>query len=201
MCKTPCPIRAAPNPATEESDVERRIAFPGLFAANTHYPEVAHIVASPSTFLLKPHRQTTDIHHPFTMPSAVKLYAAIDDNDGGVFNHWSFFIDGPQNEGKLVFQAMGSAGRFRFESKNADSRLYPNLIELFYVAEIDAARIKDVQVIAENLPIPDSTPGWNCQDYVLDLFKALERDGLVDKDDDGYRARYSELWRKQDGLA
>ena len=134
------------------------------------------------------------------MSSSVKLYVAIDD-DGGIFKHWAFFIDGPQKEDKTVLQAMGSSGRFRFESKNSDARLYPSLVELFYICEIDIAKMEDVKAIAAGLPIRDNISGWNCQDYVIDLLKALENRGLIDKDDDGYQTRYSTLWHKQEGFA
>ncbi|WEW58266.1 hypothetical protein PRK78_003734 [Emydomyces testavorans] len=134
------------------------------------------------------------------MPSTVSLYVAIDD-DGSIFKHWALFIDAPHAQDKTVLQALGSAGRFRFESKNADARLYDTLVELFYVCDVDVARMNDVKQIAEQLPIRDSVAGWNCQDYVLDLLKALEGEGLVDGEEEGYRKRWSTLWHKQDGLA
>lgn len=48
----------------------------------------------------------------------MKVYTAILD-DGCFFKHWALCLDGPT---KLVLNAVGSSGRFRYEQRTADVR-------------------------------------------------------------------------------
>lgn len=133
------------------------------------------------------------------MPSSVSLYVAIHD-DGGIYKHWSLFIDGPSASDKTIFQAMGSSGRYRFETENSNPRLWETLAELFYVCDVDESDTIAVKNTAKQVPIRDESPSWNCQDYVLDLLDALEEGRVIEGEDAGYQRRKSDLRRKQDGL-
>ena len=51
-----------------------------------------------------------------------------------------------------------------------------------------------------NAPIHNQYPGYNCQDYVLELLDDLEGKGIVDGNDRGYRNMKEVLSSRQDGL-
>ncbi|KAM5438526.1 hypothetical protein MferCBS31731_004817 [Microsporum ferrugineum] len=121
------------------------------------------------------------------------VYAAIFD-DGCFFKHWALFVDGPT---KLILNAMGSSGRFRYEQRTANVREDGTLLELYYICEIDESKALGVADIAANVPIRNDIPSWNCQDFVFDVMEALE--GMIDMDD-GYKRRLETLRSKQDGL-
>lgn len=57
--------------------------------------------------------------------------------------------------------------------------------------------IKDA---AQNAPIHNEYPGYNCQDYVLDLLDDLEEKGIIDKKDKKYQQKKEIVKSKQEGL-
>lgn len=76
-------------------------------------------------------------------------------------------------------------------------------MELFYLCDVDTSRTNTIKHIAENAVIHNEYPGYNCQDYVLDVLEELESRGIVDGDGDwdgGYVRRKEELVRRQEGL-
>lgn len=57
-----------------------------------------------------------------------------------------------------------------------------------------------IEDAAENMTIHNEAPGYNCQDYVLELLDDLEERGFIDKEDADYRKNRMALERKQEGL-
>ncbi|CDM34105.1 unnamed protein product [Penicillium roqueforti FM164] len=116
------------------------------------------------------------------MSSTVSIYVAISASEG-VYKHWGVFIDAPREEDKMFLQVAGSDGRFRYELETTDVRQSERL------------------TVASQATVHNEIRGWNCQDYVLDLLEALEKEGMVNGKDAGYKKQKGLLHGKQEGLA
>ncbi|KAJ9214762.1 hypothetical protein DTO166G4_3594 [Paecilomyces variotii] len=137
------------------------------------------------------------------MPPTTRLYIAFYNDPDSVYKHWALFIDGPTHTDKTILNIMGSSTRYRFEMRTSNPRQEQNLLELFYLCDVDTSRTNTIKHIAENAVIHNEYPGYNCQDYVLDVLEELESRGIVDGDGDwdgGYVRRKEELVRRQEGL-
>lgn len=130
----------------------------------------------------------------------VSVHVAIRNDDQSIYKHWGVFIDGRRKADKVILQAMGSDGRFRFDAEFTDARQLQGLVELVYLCDVELAKVDAIKDIAEKLPIRNGISGWNCQDYVLDLLATLEEKHVIDAQDGGYQERKSSLEKKQEGL-
>lgn len=130
----------------------------------------------------------------------VGLHVAIRNDDQSIYKHWGLFIDGRRKADKVILQAMGSDGRFRFDAELTDARQLQGLVELVYLCDVELAKVDTIKDIAGKLPIQNGVSGWNCQDYVLDLLATLEEKHVIDAHDGGYQERKSSLEKKQEGL-
>ncbi|OQE47429.1 hypothetical protein PENCOP_c001G07666 [Penicillium coprophilum] len=134
------------------------------------------------------------------MSSTVPIYAAISTSDG-VYKHWGIFIDAPQEEDKVLLQVTGSDGRFRYELEIRDVRQSKKLLELLPLYDMDVAKIDSIKSVASQVTVHNEIRGWNCQDYVLDLLEALEKEGIGNSKDASYKKQKNLLHGKQEGLA
>ncbi|KAJ5795720.1 uncharacterized protein N7518_004260 [Penicillium psychrosexuale] len=134
------------------------------------------------------------------MSSTVSIYVAISVSEG-VYKHWGVFIDAPQEEDKIFLQVAGSDGRFRYELEATDVRQSERLVELLFLYDMDVTEINSIQTVASQVTVHNEIRGWNCQDYVLDLLEALEKEGIVNGKDAGYKKQKDLLHGKQEGLA
>lgn len=132
------------------------------------------------------------------MPTA-KLQVAIY-NDQGVYKHWSLFFDGPSDDEKIIFHIMGSQNRYRYEKRVSDPRQSSSLVELLSLCQVDTSSLGEIEELAGTAKIHNEFDGYNCQDYVLDLLKALENEGIIDKQDKNYRKQRGKLRSKQEGM-
>lgn len=133
------------------------------------------------------------------MPSIVGLYVAISEGEG-VFKHWALFIDGPTNQERIVLQVEGSSTRFRFERKISNARTSSELLELIPLCDVPTANIAAIDHAAGEAPIHNEHPGYNCQDYVLELLDEIEARGLVDGGNMEYKKQKAHVNSKQEGL-
>lgn len=134
------------------------------------------------------------------MSSTVSIYVAIY-NDGGVYKHWGLFIDEPQEADKMLLHVKGSDGRFRYEPEARDARRSASLVELVYLCGVNVTKISAIKSAASKVIVHNEVRGWNCQDYVLDLLDALEKEAIVSNQDAGYRNQKILVRGKQEGLA
>ncbi|KAJ5486972.1 hypothetical protein N7530_001272 [Penicillium desertorum] len=133
------------------------------------------------------------------MSSTVSIYVAISISDG-VYKHWGVFIDAPGEKDKIFLQVAGSDGRFRYEMETTDVRQSERLVELLHLYDVDVAKINSIKTIASQVTVHNDIRGWNCQDYVLDLLEALEKEAIVNSKDAGYKTQKDLLQGKQEGL-
>ncbi|KUL81569.1 hypothetical protein ZTR_09937 [Talaromyces verruculosus] len=133
------------------------------------------------------------------MPSTAGLHVAIY-NDGGVYKHWSLFIDGPTDDEKVLLHIMGSSTRYRFEMRNSNARTSASLSELIHLCDVDVSKIGPIKAAAGNAVIHNEFAGYNCQDYVLELLDDLEEKNIIDGHDANYKRKKSMVKAKQEGF-
>lgn len=133
------------------------------------------------------------------MSSTSELYVAIY-NDGGVYKHWSLFIEGPTDLEKTILHIMGSSTRYRFEMRNSNARDSATLFELVYLCHVDNSKISAIKDAARNMVIHNEAPGYNCQDYILELLDELEEKKIVDRSNASYKRNRQKVEGKQEGI-
>ena len=133
------------------------------------------------------------------MVSKSSINVAIYD-ETGIFKHWSLFLDTSIEAEKAEIQVMGSDGRFWFEEKRSNARTADNLLDIFFLCEVDSSKLSSIKEIARKVPIRNEVSGWNCQDFVLDVLEALEGEGIIDGGNEEYVKCKKELRNRQDGL-
>jgi hypothetical protein len=85
--------------------------------------------------------------------------------------------------------------------ETSNPRESTRLAEMVYLCDVDASDIPAIKDAAENAVIHNESPGYNCQDYVLELLDALEEHGIIDNSDANYITNRETLEGKQEGLA
>lgn len=134
------------------------------------------------------------------MSSVAGLHVAIY-NDGGVYKHWSLFIDGPTKAEQTILHIMGSSTNYRFEMRTSNARESASLLELIHLCDVSASKIDAIKNVAAEAPIFNQYPGYNCQDYVLELLSDLEKRGIIDGREAMYQRQKEVVKSKQEGLA
>ncbi|KLJ09447.1 hypothetical protein EMPG_15137 [Blastomyces silverae] len=133
------------------------------------------------------------------MSSTIGLYVALFD-DGGVYKHWGLFIDGPTDAEKILLQIMGSSTRYRFDMENSNAHESAILSEIIHLCDVDNSKISAIKDAAENAVVHNEYPGYNCQDYVLELLDDLEEKDIIDKNEVNYKHNKRAVQGKQEGL-
>ncbi|KAJ5513949.1 hypothetical protein N7463_003501 [Penicillium fimorum] len=82
-----------------------------------------------------------------------------------------------------------------------DVRQQEKLVELLHLYDMDVAKINTIKTVASQVTVHNEIRGWNCQDYVLDLLEALEKEAIVNSKDASYKKQKNLLHEKQEGLA
>ncbi|KJJ35543.1 hypothetical protein AFLA70_12g006270 [Aspergillus flavus AF70] len=120
--------------------------------------------------------------------------------DEGVFKHWAIFIDEPHEADKIMLQARGSDGRFRYEPEYGDARCLSGLDELVFLFDVESTGTSTLKAVARDIPVRSDIHGWNCQDWVLDFLDKLEEEDIIDGADNRYRERKLYVRGKVEGL-
>ncbi|PYI05342.1 hypothetical protein BO78DRAFT_447680, partial [Aspergillus sclerotiicarbonarius CBS 121057] len=131
------------------------------------------------------------------MSSTSALHVAIY-NGGGVYKHWSLFIDGPTE--KTILNIVGSSTRYRFEERDSNARESATLVELVYLCDVDDSKISAIKDAADKMTIRNEAPGYNCQDYILDLLDHLEGKSIINGNNANYKKNRETVEGKQEGL-
>ncbi|OJD25982.1 hypothetical protein ACJ73_02646 [Blastomyces percursus] len=97
-------------------------------------------------------------------------------------------------------QIMGSSTRYRFEIKNSNVHKSATLLEIIHLCNVDSSKISVIKDAAENAVIHNEYPGYNCQDYVLELLADLEAKDIIDKNEMNYNHNKWTVRDKQEGL-
>ncbi|KAL5339853.1 hypothetical protein BJX70DRAFT_397322 [Aspergillus crustosus] len=142
--------------------------------------------------------------HPFrTMPLTVAIY----DNPG--IKHWSLFLDAPSPSQKTTIHILGGRQRYFPRIKQpSDIRASSSVSEILVLCEIEIeiadggdnekGVVEMVKGVAAETEIRNHERDYSCQDYVLDVLGGLEREGIVDGMDEGYRVRKMALMARRE---
>jgi hypothetical protein len=83
---------------------------------------------------------------------------------------------------------MGSSIDYWFEMRHGNEHESKILSEMIYICEMEESKIKTTVKIAKNAVIHNEYPGYNCQDYVLEMLDTLEN-GVIDGSDENYKKK------------
>ncbi|KAM5432815.1 hypothetical protein MferCBS31731_007341 [Microsporum ferrugineum] len=120
--------------------------------------------------------------------------------DGIAYKHWCLFYEGPTKEEEFIFNIMGSSTRYRYEMQNSNPHDSETLVEMIHLCNVDTSQFDVIKQAAETAIIHNEYPGYNCQDYVLELLDDLEKRGCIDNKDEKYKKQKKTVKDKQEGL-
>ena len=98
--------------------------------------------------------------------------------------HWVYFIQleirGTMNLG-IAHQLRGMPGGFYYKGpESVDLAKSGNLKEVLEIGEVDSSKLTRAHEILSNIKIDSvESSGWNCQDWALDGFEQLKKEGLA----------------------
>ncbi|EEQ85840.2 uncharacterized protein BDCG_09109 [Blastomyces dermatitidis ER-3] len=90
--------------------------------------------------------------------------------------------------------------RYRFEMEISNAHKSATLLETIHLCDVDNSKISAIKDAAENAVIHNEYPGYNCQDYVLELLDVLEEKNIIDKNETNYKHNKRVVQGKQEGL-
>ncbi|KAJ5107477.1 hypothetical protein N7456_004152 [Penicillium angulare] len=131
--------------------------------------------------------------------STAGIYVALYEDDGA-YKHWRLFVDGPTQHEKKILQVMGSSQRYYLDPLNIDARDLPQLLEMIHICDVPTAKIESIEKAGAEAVVHNEFPGYNCQDYVLELLDELEARQIINGGDANYKRQLDIMKRKQEGL-
>lgn len=69
------------------------------------------------------------------------------------------------------------------------------------MCDVPISKVAAIKETAKNATIHNEFPGYNCQDYVLELLDDLEGKKIINGNDANYKKKKELLISKQEGLA
>ena len=125
-----------------------------------------------------------------------KLYIAIYKPRYGNYKHWALFLDSSES---LIFEVVGEHGTFQKNtikgSPSSSTRHENNIL----VADINDQDIPELKKTVSGVKVDNETTEWNCQDYVLETLEALEKECVIDEDDEDYKKGINQAKKKYFG--
>jgi hypothetical protein len=119
----------------------------------------------------------------------------------GPFKHWALFVEDDKDEKKsLIVHVRGSPGHFRFEARKSDAHKSPKLVKIIQVGHLDSSKRSNFKDVSKAIPIKNSDPTWNCQDFVWSLMEMMAQEGLLDSQDEIYINGREQVWANMEGL-
>jgi hypothetical protein len=114
------------------------------------------------------------------------LYVAMYRPTSGNYEHWALYLIA--GERHLLFQVKGQTPNFQKDASTGiptNSRRHRRNIFLDTITVNDVAAFVRLFGAAE---VDNDTSEWDCQDFVMELLEALEEEGVLDPDDEDYKA-------------
>lgn len=130
--------------------------------------------------------------------STFQLSVAIYDV-GNPYRHWALYVETKEKSGKHILHVTGSAGNFKFENKQTDARYTRSFQKALPLCSLPVSKIADIDKVAKEHPIRGDR-GFDCQTYVLELLQSLEKQGILDENDEEYQGRKDTVMQNLDGL-
>ncbi|TPX22008.1 hypothetical protein DIZ76_015974 [Coccidioides immitis] len=71
---------------------------------------------------------------------------------------------------------------------------------MVHLCDMDTSKIGTIKNAAKNVVIHNKYPGYNCQDYILELLGDLEKKNIINKSKTNYKHNKKVVQSKQEGL-
>ena len=85
--------------------------------------------------------------------------------------------------------------------RKSDARNSDAILELIHMWNVKVSDISAIKEAGKNAVIHNESPGYNCQDYVIELLDELEAQGIIDGENGEYENRKENVKSKQEGFA
>ncbi|KAL2847190.1 hypothetical protein BJY01DRAFT_167612 [Aspergillus pseudoustus] len=109
------------------------------------------------------------------------LFVAIYQPRYGNFQHWALHLHTDHED--FIFEVDGEHPSFIKVNSSAKPTDSDTLIESLYVGEIGIPDVATVKKIVDEARVDNETLEWDCQEYVLELLEACEREAILEEDD------------------
>ncbi|KAJ0420286.1 hypothetical protein BJY00DRAFT_301684 [Aspergillus carlsbadensis] len=102
----------------------------------------------------------------------------------GNFQHWALHLHTDQED--LIFEVDGEHPSFTKVTSPAKPTDSNTLIESLWVGEIGIPDVATVKRIVAQARVDNEALEWDCQEYVLEVLEACEREAILEDDDLDY---------------
>ena len=124
-----------------------------------------------------------------------KLYVAFYRPQYGNYQHWALYLeDGDDN---LIFDVKGSHPHFERAVAKSIPEKSGSFLRKIFMGAIQPEDVEKVKNVAKTTKVDNETLEWDCQEYVLDVLETLEKECIVDDDDEDYKESKEELTEKR----
>ena len=116
----------------------------------------------------------------------------------GNYQHWALYLQTDNHN--LIFEVTGNHPNFKRNELKADPKNSQSFIGMICMDIISSSDITTLQSVARTTKIDNETVEWDCQEYVLDMLETLEKECVVDADDETYKDSKKELKKKRGAI-
>ncbi|KAL3479654.1 hypothetical protein BJX99DRAFT_66836 [Aspergillus californicus] len=114
----------------------------------------------------------------------------------GNFQHWALHLHTDSED--LIFEVDGEHPCFTKATTHGKPTDSDTLIESLFVGDIGIPDSPTVKQIVEEARVDNETLEWDCQDYVLEILEACEREAILEEYDMDY-AEVKQILRSRRG--
>jgi hypothetical protein len=100
------------------------------------------------------------------------------------FQHWTLHLHTDLED--LIYEVDGEHPSFTKVTSLGNPTDKPSLIESLHVGEIGIPDIATVKRIVDEASVDNETLEWDCQEYVLEILEACEREAVLEEEDPDY---------------
>jgi hypothetical protein len=118
--------------------------------------------------------------------ATVELYLSM--SMGFPFQHWTLFIDDPDDPTIVNVQGSFTSGWTFEEMHNHDPRNAEAFVEMHHIATIYKDQVVDLTAIAQSVPLTGQTDAWDCQHWVIDVLRLLDAREIISISDAEFTA-------------
>ncbi|KAL5333623.1 hypothetical protein BJX70DRAFT_54969 [Aspergillus crustosus] len=102
----------------------------------------------------------------------------------GNFQHWALHLHTDFED--LIYEVDGEHPTFTKVTSHGKPTDTSSLIKSLFVGEIGIPDIATVKRVVEEAMVDNETLEWDCQDYVLEILEACEREAVLEENDPDY---------------
>ncbi|KAL4783780.1 hypothetical protein BJX76DRAFT_357684 [Aspergillus varians] len=114
----------------------------------------------------------------------------------GNFQHWAVYLHTDYED--LIYEVDGEHPSFTKATTTGKPTDNESLIESLFVGDIGVPDIATVKQIVDEARVDNETLQWDCQEYVLEILEACEREAVLEEQDLDY-AEVKEILHQRRG--